>query len=81
MSKYLCDINEKDNNANLPAYAASNTAFIAPISIALLLPIGSAYQLTPKKNIWHAQLITVIPSFRYLNIKAASWASGVASVA
>ena len=50
MSKYLCDINEKDNNANLPAYAASNTAFIAPISIALLLPIGSAYQLTPKKT-------------------------------
>ena len=49
MSKYLCDINEKDNNANLPAYAASNTAFIAPIAIQML-SIGLADQWTPKKT-------------------------------
>ena len=49
VSKYLYHINEKDKKANLPAYAASNTAFISPISL-LMLPIGLAYQLTPKKT-------------------------------
>ena len=49
MSKYLYDKNEKDNKANLPASEASETASIAQISI-LMLAIGSAYQLTPKKT-------------------------------